>query len=79
MQQVFGANLVRILIERGADVHCIIRKSNQLTKDLPITLHQIPLIDQYEHVEALAKVMDGCDIVYHLVGMFDPSPGGFFV
>ena len=71
-----GANLVRILLERGAEVRCIIRKPNQLTKDLPITLHKIPLVDEYEHVEALAKVMDGCDTVYHLAGMFDPSPGG---
>jgi dihydroflavonol-4-reductase len=71
-----GANLVRLLLERGAEVHCVIRKPNQLTKDLPITLHKIPLVDEFEHVESLAKVMDGCDTIYHLAGMFDPSPGG---
>ena len=71
-----GANLVRVLLERGAEVHCVIRKSNVLTKDLPIHLHQIPLEDSPNCVEKLSKVMDGCDTVYHLAGMFDPSDGG---
>ena len=42
----------------------------------PIHLHQIPLEDRPNCVEKLSKVMDGCDTVYHLAGMFDPSDGG---
>ena len=71
-----GANLVRVLLERGAEVHCVVRKPNILTQDLPIHLHQIPLEDRLSCVEQLSKAMDGCDTIYHLAGMFDPSDGG---
>jgi dihydroflavonol-4-reductase len=71
-----GANLVRALIARGDEVHCIIRKPNALIEGLDVHLHTIPLVDHPAEVERLKKVMLGCTIVYHLAGIFDPSPGG---
>ena len=76
-----GAHLVRKLALRGAEVHCIIRKPNALVCEetvarLGLHLHTIPLIDHRVEVEALTRVMDGAEFVYHLAGVFDPSPGG---
>ena len=76
-----GAHLVRQLAQRGAEIHCIIRKPNPLVseeevKRLGLHLHTIPLIDHRVEVEALARVMDGAEFIYHLAGVFDPSPGG---
>ena len=71
-----GANLVRALLAEGHDVECIIRKPNVLVDGLAVGLHPIPLVDQPKAVNDLAKVMDGADGVYHLAGIFDPSPEG---
>jgi len=69
-----GANLVRHLVERDREVLCLTRKSSPglCLEGLPITTSQAPLGD----VEALAQAMDGCEEVYHLAGIFDPSPKG---
>jgi dihydroflavonol-4-reductase len=71
-----GANLVRVLLARGDEVHCIIRKPNICLEGLDVYTHTIPLVDHPAEVERLKKVMEGCSIVYHLAGIFDPSPGG---
>lgn len=71
-----GANLLRRLLERGDEVHCIIRKPNGNISGLGVTTHTIPLRDHPAEVEQLARVMDGFDGVYHMAGMFDPAPGG---
>jgi dihydroflavonol-4-reductase len=71
-----GANLVRLLLEEGHQVDCIIRKPNALVEGLPVGLHTIPLVDRFSEVTALAKVMEGASGVFHLAGLFDPSPEG---
>ena len=71
-----GANLVRALLEHGHQVECIIRKPNLLVEGLAVGLHAIPLIDKSKEVNDLAAVMEGADGVYHLAGIFDPSPEG---
>jgi dihydroflavonol-4-reductase len=71
-----GANLLRRLLQRGDEVHCVIRKPNANIDGLGVPVHQIPLKDHPAEVEKLAKLMDGFDGVYHLAGIFDPTPGG---
>ena len=71
-----GANLARALCTRGDEVHCIIRKPNVCIEGLDVILHTIPLIDHPAEVARLTKVMEGCEVVYHLAGIFDPSPEG---
>jgi len=71
-----GANLARALIARGDEVHCVIRKPNLCIEGLDVHTHTIPLLDHPAEVARLSKVMQGCSVVYHLAGMFDPSPGG---
>lgn len=71
-----GANLVRALLLEGHEVECIIRKPNLLVDGLAVGLHTIPLVDQPNAVNDLAKVMQDSDGVYHLAGIFDPSPEG---
>jgi len=71
-----GANLVRLLLKRGDEVHCIIRKPKPTIEGLDLRLHQAALGDSPADVEALARAMDGCEAVYHVAGLFDPSPGG---
>lgn len=71
-----GANLVRHLLKRGDEVHCIIRKKRMAIEGLDLHLHKVPLSDDAEAIEGLARAMDGCEAVYHVAGLFDPSPGG---
>lgn len=71
-----GANLVRRLLARGDEVRCIIRKPNVLLEGLDVTLIKAPLADDPESVEALARACDGVEGIYHVAGIFDPSPGG---
>jgi len=71
-----GANLVRHLLERGDEVHCVVRKPRKAIEGLDLRLHTTPLADDPAAVEGLARAMDGCEAVYHVAGLFDPSPGG---
>jgi dihydroflavonol-4-reductase len=71
-----GANLVRRLLARGDEVRCIVRKPNALLEGLDIELIQAPLADTPEAVQALAAACDGVEGIYHVAGLFDPSPGG---
>ena len=69
-----GANLARHLVRREHEVVCLTRKSSPglCLEGLPITTSQAPLSD----VDALVEAMEGCEEVYHLAGVFDPSPTG---
>lgn len=71
-----GANLLRELLKEGHQVSCIIRQPNDVIKGLDAQLHTLPLEDNPKSVNALAKVLDGADGVFHLAGIFDPSPKG---
>lgn len=71
-----GANLVRRLLERGDRVRCLIRKKRVALDGLDVGLDTTPLEDTEAGVEALARALDGCEGVYHVAGIFDPSPGG---
>ncbi len=71
-----GANLSRLLLSRGDEVRCLVRRPNALVEGLPLALHTVPMDDTPAAVDALARVLEGCDGVYHLAGTFDPSPGG---
>ena len=75
-----GANLVRELLHDNIDVTCILRKTNLAIHDLvqtkSIDVLEIPLLDNPRQVTDLAKAMEGADVVFHLAGIFDPSPEG---
>jgi len=71
-----GANVVRHLLARGDEVVCLIRKPRKALEGLDVTLAQVPLDESRSGVDALARAMDGCEGVYHVAGIFDPSPGG---
>ena len=47
-----------------------------MVEDLGVGLHVVPLLDETNHVENLSHVMSGADGVFHLAGLFDPSPEG---
>lgn len=67
-----GANLVRQLLARGDEVVALVRKPNLCLEGLPIQLVQGDITD----TEALAPLMEGCEGIYHVAGLFDASPGG---
>ena len=69
-----GANVVRLLLARGDEVTCLVRSSSPglCLEGLPVTLNNTKLTD----AEGLRRVLHGADEVYHLAGVFDPSPQG---
>ena len=69
-----GANLVRQLLDQGHEVVCLTRRTSPgLCLDgLDVTLIQADLSDP----QAMRRALDGCQQIYHLAGIFDPSPGG---
>jgi len=69
-----GANLIRHLIDAGHEVLALIRKPNALIADLSIQTETTPIDGSAP--DLLAEVLSGCDGVFHLAGIFDPSPGG---
>ena len=69
-----GANLVRHLLAAGHEVLALIRKPNALIADLSIRTEAIPIDGSAQ--EALTATLRGFDGVFHLAGIFDPSPGG---
>ena len=71
-----GANVVRQLLARGDRVRCLIRKKRMALEGLDVALLPVPLEDSAAGVDALARAIDGCEGVYHVAGLFDPSPGG---
>jgi len=69
-----GANLVRHLLAVGHEVLALIRKPNELIAGLSIQTKTIPIDGSAQ--DALEAALRGCDGVFHLAGIFDPSPGG---
>lgn len=69
-----GANVVRHLLDVGDEVRCTLRRTSKATtlEGLPITRVEAELTDR----EALARAIDGCDVVMHVAGLYDPGPGG---
>ena len=61
-----------MLLGRGDEVVCVVRKPNLCLDGLPVTLSTAPLGD----ADALARAAEGCDGVFHVAGTFDPGPGG---
>ena len=72
-----GANLVRKLVDEGHEVVALIRKANELVDGLPIELSTVPITGTSgADLDRLQEVLVGCDGVFHVAGIFDPSPGG---
>lgn len=69
-----GANVVRHLLARGDEVRCVVRSSspNLCLDGLDVARVQVDLTDG----EGLRRALDGVEGVYHLAGVFDPSPQG---
>ncbi len=67
-----GANVVRHLLARGDSVVCVVRKQNLCLDGLAVEIASPSITD----VDALARVADGCDGVFHIAGIFDPGPDG---
>lgn len=71
-----GANVVRHLLARGDEVVCLVREPRKALEGLDVTLAKVPLVETPAGIDDLARAMDGCEGVYHVAGIFDPSPGG---
>ena len=72
-----GANLVRSLLDAGHSVQCLIRKPNICIQGLDVELSTTPIYsDEPGHIDALAAELRGADGIFHVAGIFDPSPGG---
>jgi dihydroflavonol-4-reductase len=72
-----GANLVRALLTAGHSVRCLIRRPNICIEGLDLETSTVPLYsDEAGHLDALAAQLQGADGVFHVAGIFDPSPGG---
>jgi dihydroflavonol-4-reductase len=71
-----GANLVRHLLERGHEVRCVVRKAGKALEGLPVECVEVGLKDEPGQIDQIARVVEGCDGVYHVAGIFDPGPGG---
>lgn len=72
-----GSHLVDLLLERGYNVRCIIRKSSDLKwlKNKPVELHPVGLGDK----SALEKVLAGAEYLYHVAGVVkSKKPDGYF-
>lgn len=67
-----GANVVRHLLARGDQVRCVVRKPNMCLEGLDVELVTPSVTD----VDALAHAAEGCAGIFHIAGIFDPSPGG---
>ncbi len=69
-----GANVVRLLVARGDRVTCTVRASSPGLglAGLPVKRLRLDLGDP----DAVARALRGVDEVYHLAGIFDPSPDG---
>jgi len=71
-----GANLVRALIAQGDEVICLIRKPNRCVEGLNVRFSDLPLLDRPDAIDHLARLLEGVEGIYHVAGLFDPSPGG---
>lgn len=62
-----GANLVRLLLDRGFEVCCLVRPGSRLEnlQDLEVELVRGDLID-----EQLAELMQGCQVLFHVAAHY---------
>ncbi|ROL56692.1 NAD-dependent epimerase/dehydratase family protein, partial [Bacteroidetes/Chlorobi group bacterium ChocPot_Mid] len=62
-----GSHVVDLLIERGYDIRCIVRKTSNLQwlKDKPVELVEASLFDK----ESLRKVLTDVDYIFHIAGL----------
>ena len=69
-----GANVVRLLVERGDRVVCTVRASSPglALAGLPVKRVRLDLGD----LEAVQRALRGVEEVYHLAGVFDTGPDG---
>ena len=68
-----GANLVRLLLERGVEVRVVRRAKspNLALEGLPLETVTAELTDP----AGMAAAVKGCRQVYHLAGAFETGPG----
>jgi len=72
-----GANVCRTLLNEGHDVVCLVRKPNRLLDGLDLEVSTVPIVGSAgSTVDDLIGVLKGCDGLFHVAGVFDPSPGG---
>lgn len=72
-----GSHLVDYLLEKGEEVHCIIRKTSntQWLDGKQVTLHRCGLTD----TEALRPIAQKADYIYHIAGVISSkTPEGFY-
>lgn len=69
-----GANVVRLLVARGDRVTCTVRASSPGLGLAGLQVKRVRLDLGDRH--AVEKALRGIDEVYHLAGVFDPSPEG---
>lgn len=72
-----GSHLVDLLLEKGLQVRCIVRKSSDLKwlNGKPVEILPVGLESQ----EALEKVLEGADYLYHVAGVVkSKKPEGYF-
>lgn len=70
-----GANVVRVLLEQGEKVRCVVRDSSPgiCLAGLPVERLRLDLLaDQ----EVLRRTLRNISVIYHLAGSFDPRPEG---
>ncbi len=62
-----GSHLVDYLIQKGDEVHCIVRKTSSLKwlKGKDVTIHNSGLFDK----EGLKKILKDVDYLYHVAGV----------
>ena len=62
-----GANLVRLLLEKGYDVRALVRPSSNLSnlKNLPIEISQGEL-----NSDDLVEKMQGCQVLFHVAALY---------
>jgi len=62
-----GANLVRLLLEKGYDVRALVRPSSDLSniKNLPIEISQGEL-----NSDDLVEKMQGCQVLFHVAALY---------
>lgn len=72
-----GSHLVDYLLEKGEEVHCIIRKTSntQWLDDKPVILHRCGLT----RTEDLRPIMQKADYIYHIAGVISSKTSeGFY-
>lgn len=59
---LIGGNLVRLLLERGHEVRCLVRQDTRAIQGLPVEMIPGDILQQ----DTLVRLMDGVDWVFHL-------------